>query len=240
MPEEPRPPLQVIAMHGWAADSRCWQPWIERTETLEWRWECGERGYGELTPLAPVWPENLPANTLRVVIGHSLGPHFITPEVLQQANAVVLLASFGTFVPPDRPGRRVRMALDGMAAKLDSQPEAKDMLRKFLTNAAAPQPVDSLPAGPENSTLDLRRLREDLTVLRACEGSPRGFPGDARVLIVEAEDDRIVEPEARRLLRDSLPGADLIAFPGVGHALLAGDVIGRVVEWIEAWRAGEK
>jgi hypothetical protein len=37
-----------------------------------------------------------------------------------------------------------------------------------------------------------------------------------------------------------LPGADLIAFPGVGHALLAGDVIGRVVEWIEAWRAGEK
>jgi pimeloyl-[acyl-carrier protein] methyl ester esterase len=132
------------------------------------------------------------------------------------------------------------MALDGMAAKLDSQPEAKDMLRKFLTNAAAPLTVDPLPAGPEYSTLDLRRLREDLTVLRACEGSPRGFPGDARVLIVEAEDDRIVEPEARRLLRDSLPGADLIAFPGVGHALLAGDVIGRVVEWIEAWRAGEK
>jgi hypothetical protein len=31
-----------------------------------------------------------------------------------------------------------------------------------------------------------------------------------------------------------LPAAEVITLPGVGHALLTGDVIGRVVEWVEA------
>jgi pimeloyl-ACP methyl ester carboxylesterase len=56
------------------------------------------------------------------------------------------------------------------------------------------------------------------------------------VLIVEGEEDRIVEPEARRMLREALPEADVITLPGVGHALLAGEVIDRVVEWVEARR----
>jgi hypothetical protein len=57
------------------------------------------------------------------------------------------------------------------------------------------------------------------------------------VLIVEAEVDRIVEPKSRTLLREALPEADVITLPGVGHALLSGDVIGRVVAWVEANRA---
>jgi alpha-beta hydrolase superfamily lysophospholipase len=56
------------------------------------------------------------------------------------------------------------------------------------------------------------------------------------VLIVEAEADRIVEPEARRMLREALPEADVITLPGIGHALLSDDVIDRVVEWVEAHR----
>ena len=219
-------------MHGWAGDSRCWEPWIGATREPEWNWQCGERGYGELAPCAPVWPEDLPEETTRVVIGHSLGLHLVASEVLGRADAIVLLASFGTFVPPDRTGRRVRAALDGMAAKLTSKSEAKEMLRKFLSGAAAPQPSDLLPAGPAQGELNLDRLREDLDTLRACDGLPRGFPERARVLIVEAGHDRIVDPVAQAMLRAALPKADAIRFEDAGHALLQTDVIGTVKKWV--------
>lgn len=226
--------VQVIAMHGWAGDSRCWRPWIEATKAPGWHWQCGERGYGELASFAPAWPDDLPENALRVVIGHSLGPHLVASDVLRRADAVVLLASFGAFVPPDRAGQRVRAALHGMAAKLDSESEAKEMLRKFLTNVAAPQPVDLLPQGPEGDILNLRQLRGDLDILRECKGLPRGFPNDARVLIIEAEEDRIVAPEARAMLRSELPDADVVCLEGAGHALLQTDVLAKAVAWAQA------
>ena len=236
MTNESRQSLQAIAMHGWASDARCWSPWIAATQKLGWNWRLGERGYGEMEAMDPVWPVELPSTAPRIVIGHSLGPHLVAPDVLQQADAIVLLASFADFVPPDRAGRRVRAGLDGMAAKLADEKQAKEMLHKFFLNVAAPQSPELLPVGPAEGALNLSRLRGDLDVLRDCSGPPSGFPTAARVLIVEAEEDRIVGPEARAMLRAALPQADVISLPGVGHALLAGDVVRRVAEWVEAWR----
>lgn len=226
--------VEAIAMHGWASDARCWQPWIGATEKLGWHWQCGERGYGEFEPFHPAWPANLPPNACRIVIGHSLGPHLVAPEVLRLADAVVLIASFGTFVPPDRAGRRMRAALEGMADKLGSQTEAKEMLRKFLANVAAPQSSDLLPQGPVDGTLQLDRLRADLEVLRQCEGLPRGFPLGARVLIVEAGNDRIVDPGAQSMLREVLPEADVIRLEREGHSLLGTGIVARVCDWAES------
>jgi len=113
------------------------------------------------------------------------------------------------------------------------------MLETFTARVAEPQSPDLLPPGPLEGPLDeinRARLREDLELLGRSDGLPAGFPQDARVLIVEAEDDRIVEPEARRLLRESLPAAEVISFPGTGHALLGCDAIARVVEWVERTR----
>ncbi|MBJ7258531.1 MAG: hypothetical protein JHD33_03250 [Chthoniobacterales bacterium] len=227
---------QVVAMHGWAGDSRGWRPWIEATAALGWNWQCGERGYGTLEPRIPSWPENTPPDALRLVIGHSLGPHLVAPEVLHQADAVVLLASFATFVPPDRAGRRVRAGLDGMAAKLGSECEAREVLQKFLANAADPQPPGLRPPGPADGPLHLERLRGDLGILRECRGLPAGFPSGARVLIVEAESDRIVEAAARDMLKADLPQADVISLAGTGHALLQADIVSRVTARVESWR----
>lgn len=224
-------------MHGWAGDSRCWQPWIGSTAALDWSWQCGERGYGGLPPIDPVWPIDSPPDALRVVIGHSLGIHLLTPDVLGQANAIVLLASFGMFVPPGRAGRRVRAALDGMAVKLGTETEAREMLGKFLANAAAPEPAALMPRGPEyDAELALARLRQDLGLLSACQGLPAGFPAEARVLAIEAGHDQIVGPEARKFLRESLPGADWVILEKAGHALLQSDIIGMVTKWIESHR----
>lgn len=233
-----QPPLQVIAMHGWGRDARSWDPWRHATEPLGWIWQTGERGYGLLAPSVPAWPEPA-AGTQRLVIGRSLGPHMVPAEVLAQADTVVLLASFATFVPPGREGRRTRAALAGMAACLEDEMRARAMLETFTARVAEPQSPDLLPPGPLDGELNeanRARLREDLNLLGRTSGLPSGFPRSARVLIVEAEEDRIVEPGARKILREALPNADVITLPGVGHALLAGDVIGRVVVWVEAWR----
>jgi pimeloyl-[acyl-carrier protein] methyl ester esterase len=114
------------------------------------------------------------------------------------------------------------------------------MLTNFMTKVAEPQSPDLLPPGPLHGVLNetnRERLSADLDLLTRCGGLPEGFPSGARVLIVEAEEDRIVEPEARAMLRAALPKAEVITLPGVGHALLASDVIGRVVAWVEAKRA---
>ena len=235
--------LEVIAMHGWGSDARCWEPWTKATSELGWCWHCGERGYGKLTPREPGWSSEKAEATLRLAIGHSLGAQLVPPEALRCADAIVLLASFGTFVPPGREGRRARAALTGMAVCLDEERRTRAMLTNFIKKVAAPQSPDLLPPGPVDGPLNevnRARLREDLERLGRCHGLPEGFPRGARVLIVEAEEDRIVEPVARVLLREALPEADVIALPGVGHALLAGDVIESVVAWVEAWRRSEE
>ena len=231
-------PLQAIAMHGWGRDARTWEPWQRATASLGWRWQTGERGYGRFSPRVPEWPEHT-SGTRRLVIGRSLGPHMVPADVFRKADTVVLLVSFAAFVPPGREGRRTRAALAGMAACLEDETRARAMLEVFTARVAEPQSPDLLPPGPLDGSLseDNRlRLREDLDLLARCDGLPSGFPRGARVLIVEAEEDRIVEPEARALLREALPEADVIALPGVGHALLSDDVIDRVVEWVEAQR----
>lgn len=236
-------PLEVIAMHGWASDARCWEPWKTPTQARGWQWQCGERGYGGFAPQQACWRASGSKEGRRVVLGHSLGPHLLSAEVFERADAIVLLASFAAFVPPGREGRRTKAALAGMVACLDDERRARAMLTRFMQKVAEPQSPDFLPPGPLDGPLDesnRARLREDLELLARCEGLPDGFPREARILIVEAGEDRIVEPEARRILRETLPNADVITLPGVGHALLAGDVIGRVVEWVEAWREEEE
>jgi pimeloyl-ACP methyl ester carboxylesterase len=53
------------------------------------------------------------------------------------------------------------------------------------------------------------------------------------VLIVEAGADTIVAPEARRQLRQDLPGAELLLLPGAGHCLLDGSLLPQVFGWLD-------
>lgn len=233
------PTLQLIAMHGWAGDAGNWDPWRAATAGWPIAWCCGERGYGGVDPVVPRWG----GMGRRVVLAHSLGPHLLEPEVLAQADAVVLLASFGRFVPPGRGGRRLQTALAGMAAALADGPDeataarrAQGLLADFLAQAANPDPVALLPAGPADHPVGpqaRRRLRHDLALLAACAGLPAGWPTRAAVLLVEAGADAIVDPEARELLRQSLPTAEHHTVPEAGHALLRAPLIPAVLEWLE-------
>jgi pimeloyl-[acyl-carrier protein] methyl ester esterase len=229
------PTPQVIAMHGWAGDSRQWHPLAARLEGWGWHWRSGERGYGALPPQQPRWQ----AEGRKVVIAHSLGPHLLPAEVLAEADAVVLLASFGRFVPPGASGRRLRAALAGMAEALQEADAARAMLRRFLSEAVAPDPIEALAPGPAEGPLaapQRERLRADLRLLEHTEGLPAAFPKGVPVLLVEAGEDRIVAPEARALLREALPDADHLPLPGAGHALLTAPWLEPLQAWLTSGR----
>jgi pimeloyl-[acyl-carrier protein] methyl ester esterase len=236
---QPRPAAptfpQVIAMHGWASDARQWQPLEAIAQARGWAWQSGERGYGARRPHQPRWREE----GRRVVIAHSLGPHLLPAEVLASADAVVLLASFARFLPAGKAGRRLRTALQGMAAALTDPSEARAMLRRFLIEAAAPDPLEAMAPGPADDPLApeaLERLRDDLRLLERTAGLPEAFPTGVPVLIVEAGADRIVAPEARALLRDALPHAACLPLAGAGHALLRAPLLEPLLAWLQDGR----
>ena len=236
MPTPDAPTLQVIAMHGWSGEALHWKPWEQAFMARGWPWRSGERGYGDAAPRQPDWG---PAG-LRVVIAHSLGIHLLSEELLAAAEAVVLLASFGQFVPDGSSGRRLRTALEAMAAQLGDATSARVMLQTFLNEAAFPEAADLLPSGPADGPLgesQRQLLREDLDLLARCDGLPSGFPGGIPVLVVEAGEDRIVVPEARQQLRRDLEhhGCRLhcLQLEGTGHCLLQPGVVGAVLEWLQ-------
>ncbi|MFN9531846.1 MAG: alpha/beta hydrolase [Cyanobacteriota bacterium] len=232
-PDSATAPLQVIAMHGWVSDGSQWQPWQEPIRARGWSFQSGERGYGSRPPLHPSWT----SGGRRVVIAQSMGPHLLSADVLAGADAVVLLASFARFVPPGRAGRALRTALAGMASALADPTTARAMLRRFLSEAAAPDPIEAMAPGPADGPLTpvgLERLGTDLQRLAQTESLPEAFPTNVPVLIVEAGADRIVAPPVRALLREALPGATVLEVPDGGHALLRAPILEPVLTWLQA------
>lgn len=224
----------LLAMHGWAGDSRNWALFAAAAAERTWRLQAVERGYGGLPRCQPSWPHG----GRRVLIAHSLGMHLLPQAVLAAAEMVVLLASFGRFVPEGASGRRLRTALAGMRAALQDSPEqACTMLDNFLGQATAPAPLEALPSTILDQPLEpqaLAQLLADLALLEATSGLPEAFPDQVPCLIVEAGADRIVAPEASAALRQALPHADHLLLQGAGHALVATPVVPMVMGWIES------
>lgn len=223
-------------MHGWSGEARHWEPWRTAFAAAGWSWQSGERGYSAAEPHQPIWRDG----GRRVVIAHSMGPHLLPAGVLAEADALVLLASFGRFVPPGAAGRRLRQALAGMATQLQDPGTARTMLRSFMAQAAAPEDPGQLPPGPADGplgSLQRQRLRHDLELLGRTAGLPDGFPGGVPVLVVEAAEDRIVVPEARQLLRRDLEvqgnASDWLTLNDAGHCLLGPGLVGQVMDWLQ-------
>ena len=234
---------QIVAMHGWSRDSRDWKAWQIKFEQRGWSWISGERGYGSLLPVQPQWNSDSRDETVanrRVIIGYSLGPHLIDDKVLGQATDVVLLASFGRFVPQGTAGRALHSDLRAMEALIGTTRE-DTMIKKFLKRAAKPLPITPLLPEVEQCRLSdegRQRLRQDLRSLREIENPPVGLPTTARVLVIEGAEDAIVAPIARQellsRLREQLSEPpEHWLLPGIGHALILPELVDHVLCWLD-------
>jgi len=238
----PEPPVQLIAMHGWAGDGGHWQAWQPAATSRGWGLQLGERGYGRRPALMPPWP----LHGRKGLICHSLGVHLVPPEVLAASEAVVLLASFGRFVPPGAEGRPLRIALAGMAAELQesgdeltSSLRAQQLLQRFLSKVIGPGALAAgftVPPGPADQPIGPAgrdRLRCDLELLGRLTALPASFPRQVPVLLLEAAEDPIVHPAARERLRQELPQARVKLLAGSGHAMADPALIPLVLDWLQ-------
>ena len=247
------PPIQLIAMHGWAGDGGHWQAWQPAAASRGWGLQLGERGYGQRPALLPPWP----SHGRKGLICHSLGVHLVPPEVLAASEAVVLVASFGRFVPPGAAGRPLRIALAGMAAELQESGDeltdslrAQQLLQRFLRKVLGPGagagvqagvqagigPPPGPPPGPADQPIGAAgrdRLRCDLELLGRLTALPASFPRQVPVLLLEAADDPIVHPAARDRLRQELPQAQVKLLSGLGHAMADPALIPLVFDWLQ-------
>ena len=247
------PPIQLIAMHGWAGDGGHWQAWQPAATSRGWGLQLGERGYGQRPAVLPPWP----LHGRKGLICHSLGLHLVPPEVLAASEAVVLLASFGCFVPPGAAGRPLRIALAGMAAELQESGDeltdslrAQQLLQRFLSKVLGPGagagvqagvqaglgPPPGPPPGPAAQPIGAAgrdRLRCDLELLGRLTALPASFPRQVPVLLLEAADDPIVHPAARDRLRQELPQAQVKLLSGLGHAMADPALIPLVFDWLQ-------
>jgi 8-amino-7-oxononanoate synthase len=247
------PPIQLIAMHGWAGDGGHWQAWQPAATSRGWGLQLGERGYGQRPAVLPPWP----SHGRKALICHSLGVHLVPPEVLAASEAVVLLASFGRFVPPGAAGRSLRIALAGMAAELQESGDeltdslrAQQLLQRFLRKVLGPGagagvqadvdaglgPPPGGPPGPAAQPIGAAgrdRLRCDLELLGRLTALPASFPRQVPVLLLEAADDPIVHPAARARLRQELPQAQVKLLSGLGHAMGDPALIPLVFDWLQ-------
>ena len=219
-------------MHGWGSDQRSWDAFQPLCQDRGWPLQRLDRGYGRFPAQSVSW---LPQGR-RALLLNSLGSQLVPGELLQQAEAVVLLASFGSFVPKGTAGRPLQQALRLMDQRLESG-DLLGLFADFRPKVADPQPVEALHPGVEDGPVSdegLRRLRQDLELLRCCQGLPATFPGQASVLLVEAMADAIVHPKSRAALRQELPHADLLELAGIGHGLLSPGLCDQVVDWLDA------
>ena len=234
---------QIIAMHGWAGDSDSWKTWADHFQSEGWLWQNGERGYGDLSTLKPHWIKEKPKalNTKRTVIGHSLGPHLLSSEILEEATDIVLLGSFSRFLRQGKRDRLMEASLKAMQKHIGTKLE-QQMLSSFLEKAIYPDKPKKLPVGPITKGLSpdgRKKLQEDLNLLINTNGLPTGLPRKARVLVIEGKEDSIIDPSTRlRLLKDLqkhlyCPPTHW-QFSNTGHSLLIPGLIKRVQNWLES------
>ncbi len=226
---------QILAVHGWAGHAEQWTYWRRLMERRQWPMQVMERGYGNNAPKQPSWTNEAGP---RVVIAHSLGLHFLPAPLLQEATALVLLGCFTTFVPEGRNGRSTQAGLKGMRAALGSEAE-RSMLERFFQRAIQPLSPGDCPPSPLLNGLSSegrQRLHDDLVLLETCRTLPRGWPSDARVLVIQGEQDAVVHPRSHQQLLEQL-GSQVERVhrgPDWGHALITTEVWELVERWIES------
>ena len=232
---------EIIAMHGWAGDSKQWSKWIKLFQSCNWKWQTAERGYKDIVATTPKWKkESNQIGLKRVAICHSLGSHLIDKRILCSATHVVLINSFSRFIPEGKENRYVTIALNKMMKAINT-PNEPSMLRKFHIKAYKPNNIN-LEATESNllqiSDSGRLRLKNDLRLLIHSDSLPTGLNAGAKVLVINSEKDYILANQTKEKLAEDLTSylevePAIINLEEEGHSISKINSIKKIKHWLE-------
>ncbi len=236
---------EIIAMHGWAGDSKQWSNWIDYFQCCDWEWHTAERGYKNISPHKPRWKINVNQSTFtRVAICHSLGSHLIDKHVLSSATHVVLINSFSRFIPSGKQNRAVKMALDRMLDTINT-PNESSMIKKFHIKALKPN--DNNLGSKELDFRDISdsgrvKLKNDLKLLMNSDSLPAGLNSNSKVLVINSEKDYILASQTKEKLTEDLKhyletSPTIINAKEEGHFISKVKNIKKIKHWLESEHA---
>jgi pimeloyl-[acyl-carrier protein] methyl ester esterase len=203
---------EVILQHGWAFDGQIWDAWLPVLERAGAATQVGERGYFGVEPRSPRFTEQA---QIRIIVAHSLGLHLLDPEVLANADALLIISGFLKF-HPDNPmeQRRSQRVIKTMLSKFSEAPDV--VLSDFWKNAYAPE-HSHIPLVTRTDG-DVQRLAEDLERLHVCNMGIDVI-GDKPILFVSGDADRIVSRAVFENFVESAHSCDGYTLKGAGHAI---------------------
>ena len=231
---------QIIAMHGWYSDMNTWTKWDLFFKSKNWHWESGERGYGKLKPYMPNWHMTTEkgGSKKHVLICHSLGLHLIGDHVLADTTDLILLCSFSNFIPKTKEAKRLKIALTGMKKALGTKKE-EEMLQNFLAKVSYPNPYNNYSKGLLEeglSCIGREMLSQDLSLLMNTKDLPIAMPKDARVLVINGKNDKIIDYSVKvDLIQDLKHITTKISqwdIENEGHFIESDHLMKRIDNWI--------
>ena len=161
-------------------------------------------------------------------------------QVLHSATHVVLINSFSRFIPSGKESRSVTMALKRMMTAINTPNEAA-MLRKFHLKAYKPNKIDI--ESSESNLFNISEtgrfiLKNDLKLLINSNSLPIGLNANAKVLIINSEQDYILSNQTKAKLAEDLI-SHLESMPTIinlqeeGHSISKIKNIKKIKHWLE-------
>ena len=230
-------------MHGWCSDSNHWKCWADAFQQHGWYWTNAERGYTNKKAFEPKWTEgtNKQTSSKKALICHSLGIHLISKELIKEATHIVLINSFGRFIPIGKENRVIKVGLQGMQRQLKAKQEKK-MMYLFWEKASFPHRLEAVNpsiVNKELSSKSIEKLQADLHLLINTEKLPAETYKKNKILIIDGEKDKIVIPIVRNQLLNELKqqlakSPEYWLVKGEGHEILLQKIIEQTRNWLES------
>ncbi len=199
---------EIKFFHGWAYRADSWQSWKDLLKGGGNALEFYDRGYfgnrKEISPFQKGVHD-------KVVIAHSLGLHFISAEILSDAQWIVMIGSFKHFhevgggsltrLATTR-AMRNRLAKDAVKQLSDFYEQSGD----FLLHSFEDKPNIGL-------------LAEDLHLLDSHHYDLKSHPANASTLLLHGQEDLIADSLNASAFSNLLPASSFCIHPSANHAL---------------------
>lgn len=212
--------MKIAAIHGWAGGGFIWE---KLQEKLPGTWTLYNRGYFD-----SVVPEIEMPSDADLILYHSMGPLFISPELFDENVPIVYLNGFDTFTGMDASYQRI--ALRNLARlKAAVKQEALYAITSFYRAGGVDFPIS---VNSWNEAV----LEADLALLEHHPALGDAF-GDRPLLTIFAENDPVAGMVTRKLLQER---ANRVIFvPTASHFLPlthADTVADSIFSWLKERR----